>query len=52
MISSMSEMSIFFGMKFAPMPISPCGPALPPESSGEPAGSTATSFTSGFFSLR
>lgn len=40
------------GTKPAPMPWSPWLPLTPPLSTGEPAGSTATIFTAGFFPFR
>ena len=40
------------GTNPAPMPWMPWGPGLPPESTGESAGSTATSSIAGFCSLR
>ena len=41
--------SRFLGMKPAPMPWILCGPGLPPEMTGESAGSTAMARKSGFF---
>jgi hypothetical protein len=39
------------GTKPAPMPWIGCGPRLPPESTGLAAGSTAITWTPGFFAL-
>ena len=40
------------GTKPAPIPWILCGPETPSDSTGEDAGSTATIFTSGFFSFK
>ena len=45
MTSSMSLVSSTPGMKPAPMPWILCGPGLPPDSTGDSAGSTATNCT-------
>ena len=52
--SSRVSWSSTSGMKLAPRPWILCGPALPSVSSGDAAGSTATSLTSAlcFFSVR
>ena len=51
-ISSYTLVSSTSGTKPAPMPCILCAPATPVDSTAEVAGSTATTFTPGTFSLR